>query len=255
MTSPLASDGIRGDNAIEVADLRMQYRGVDALNGIDLVVPAGTVIGLSGQNAAVDDNLTGHENLIMIGRLSGLGRRQAVVRSRELLEQFNIAEAGKRRVGTYSGGMRRRIDLAGAIIIRASVLLLDEPTASLDPVSRTELCSEVRALVKGGASVLLTTQYLEEADQLADAVTVIIGGKVVARGTPSALKETLRAARGQRGAIRRRRGDVYGYRCQSQHDPGHRGARPAGVEVADSEMSEPTLDEVFVSLAGSAPRG
>lgn len=302
----------------------MHYRGVDALRGIDLVVPSGTVmgllgpngagktttvriigtllaptsgsvringvdgladphrvrslIGLSGQNAVVDDNLTGHENLVMIGRLSGLGRRRAVVRSRELLEQFNIAEAGNRRVGTYSGGMRRRIDLAGAIVIRPPILLLDEPTASLDPVSRTELWTEVRALVESGTSVLLTTQYLEEADQLADAVTVIVGGEVVARGTPADLKSTLRTAQvtlqlfsptdtvaavdivarveGVSGA--RSDGDEVVF---SAVDASRSMARSisvlagAGIEVADSHVSEPTLDDVFVSLAGSAPRG
>jgi ABC-2 type transport system ATP-binding protein len=309
------------DNAIEIRDLRMRYRAVEALKSIDLDVRAGTVmgvlgpngagktttvriigtllrptagsvringidalshphevrslIGLSGQFAAVDDNLTGIENLTMVARLSGLGRRASKVRTHELLEQFGIADAGKRRVGTYSGGMRRRIDLAGAIIIRPPVLLLDEPTASLDPISRTELWSEVRTLVSEGTTVLLTTQYLEEADQLADAVTVIVGGEVVARGTPSDLKATLGTAQ-----VRLQLAEPADAECaisivsQSADvtDVGVEGANltfstvdaskhlaravsqlaQAGVDVADATTNAPTLDDVFVSLARSA---
>lgn len=296
----------------------MRFRGVVALESIELDVPAGTVmgilgpngagktttvriigtllrptagsvringidalahphdvrslIGMSGQYAAVDDNLTGIENLTMVGRLSGLGRRASAARAHELLEQFGIAHAGKRRVGTYSGGMRRRIDLAGAIIIRPPVLLLDEPTASLDPISRTGLWSEVRTLVGEGTTVLLTTQYLEEADQLADAVTVIVGGNVVARGTPAELKATLGTAQ-----VRIEIGDeldaaraveVVSLLDHVEHvgvdgtsltfstvDASRHLAHAVsdlakdGIDVVDAITVAPTLDDVFVSLA------
>lgn len=305
-------------NAVEIRDLHMRFRGVVALESIDLDVPAGTVmgilgpngagktttvriigtllrptagsvringidalahphdvrslIGMSGQYAAVDDNLTGIENLTMVGRLSGLGRRASAARAHELLEQFGIAHAGKRRVGTYSGGMRRRIDLAGAIIIRPPVLLLDEPTASLDPISRAELWSEVRTLVGEGTTVLLTTQYLEEADQLADAVTVIVGGNVVARGTPAELKATLGTAQ-----VRIEIGDeldaaraveVVSLLDHVEHvgvdgtsltfstvDASRHLAHAVsdlakdGIDVVDAITVAPTLDDVFVSLA------
>jgi ABC-2 type transport system ATP-binding protein len=247
------------------------------INGVDALAhphQVRSLIGMSGQYAAVDDNLTGIENLTMVARLSGLGRRAAATRAHELLEQFGIAHAGKRRVGTYSGGMRRRIDLAGSIVIRPPVLLLDEPTASLDPISRAELWDEVRSLVREGTSVLLTTQYLEEADQLADAVTVIVGGEVVARGTPDELKSTFSEAQVHLrvanpadakkaiAAVSELEGvgdvavngtvltfstvDASRHLAQAVADLAH-----GGVEVVDATTTAPTLDDVFVALARS----
>jgi ABC-2 type transport system ATP-binding protein len=249
--------------------------GTVHINGIDALVhphEVRSLIGLSGQYSAVDDNLTGVENLTMVARLSGLGRRASTARAHELLEQFGIAHAGKRRVGTYSGGMRRRIDLAGAIVIRPPVLLLDEPTASLDPISRTELWSEVRTLVSEGTTVLLTTQYLEEADQLADSVTVIVQGEVVARGTPTELKATLGTAQvrlelanpldAERAitVVSQIEGvaqvgvegstlvfsavDASRYVARAVADLAH-----GDVDVIDATTIAPTLDDVFVSLA------
>ena len=220
-------------STIEATGLVKHYGEVKALDGLDLYVPEGTIlgllgpngagkttavnilttlirptsgsatvagadvvkqpgkvrkrIGLSGQFAAVDENLTGFENLDMIGRLYRLGRDNSRVRARELLERFDLTEAGDRPVKTYSGGMRRRLDLAGAIVAEPPVLFLDEPTTGLDPRSRTEMWGVIRDLVGKGTTLLLTTQYLEEADQLADDIVVIDHGRQIAHGTADEL--------------------------------------------------------------------
>jgi daunorubicin resistance ABC transporter ATP-binding subunit len=147
-----------------------------------------SIIALTGQYAAVDGDLTGRQNLIMIGRLFHLSRRAAKARADELLDRFRLAPAATRLTRTYSGGMRRRLDLAASLVTSPSVLFLDEPTTGLDPTSREELWAVVRSLRADGATILLTTQYLEEADRLADNVTVIDHGQAVAHGTPAALK-------------------------------------------------------------------
>ena len=147
------------------------------------------VIGLSGQYAAVDEILTGYDNLLMFGQLYHLGKKNAVIRANELLEQFSLTDAAKRPIKTYSGGMRRRLDLAASLIVKPKVLFLDEPTTGLDPRGRQEMWGVIQELVKGGVTLLLTTQYLEEADQLADEIAVIDTGKVIARGTSDALKK------------------------------------------------------------------
>ena len=146
-------------------------------------------IGLAGQHAAVDENLTGFETLEMVGRLYHLGRRNARARADELLGSFELSDAGRRRVGTYSGGMRRRLDLAAALVARPPVLFLDEPTTGLDIRSRLDLWSAIESLVQIGTTVLLTTQYLDEADHLAHSIAVMNHGTVIAEGTPDALKE------------------------------------------------------------------
>ncbi len=159
--------------------------------GLDVVGDAAKLraqIGLAGQYAAVDDNLKGVENLVMVGRLYGMKRREATARARELLERFDLADAGDRIAKTYSGGMRRRLDLAAAIVARPPVLFLDEPTTGLDPRSRLDLWATIEDLVADGTTVLLTTQYLDEADRLADRITVVDGGKVIAEGTSDELK-------------------------------------------------------------------
>src|SRR5215469_7836161 len=146
------------------------------------------LIGLTGQYASVDEGLTGFNNLVMIGRLLGIPRRDAKARATELLERFDLTDAGHRLAKTYSGGMRRRLDLAASLVGRPRVLFLDEPTTGLDPRSRNELWSIVRGLTADGVTVLLTTQYLEEADQLCHDITVVDHGKVIAAGTPDELK-------------------------------------------------------------------
>jgi oleandomycin transport system ATP-binding protein len=146
------------------------------------------LIGLTGQFASVDGALTGVENLVLIGRLLGLSRADARRRARDLLAEFDLTEAGERAAKTYSGGMRRRLDLAASLVGRPQVLFLDEPTTGLDPRSRSDLWQIVRGLVAGGVSVLLTTQYLDEADQLADEIAVVDHGRVIATGTPEELK-------------------------------------------------------------------
>jgi len=148
-------------------------------------------IGMAGQHAAVDDDLTGRENLVILGRMYHLGRRAAGERAAELLDQFDLSEAADRLVKTWSGGMRRRLDLVASLVVSPSVLFLDEPTTGLDPRSRNEVWSSVSALAASGTTILLTTQYLEEADRLADQVVVIDNGHVVAQGTPEALKGSL----------------------------------------------------------------
>ena len=162
--------------------------------GRDVVTEAGAVrelIGLTGQFAAVDELLSGRENLRMFGRLFRLSRRQSAQRASELLERFGLTEAGDRQVKTYSGGMRRRLDLASSLITRPRVLFLDEPTTGLDPRSRNEIWSIARELVGEGMTLLLTTQYLEEADQLADRIAVIDQGRVIAEGTGDELKDNV----------------------------------------------------------------
>jgi ABC-2 type transport system ATP-binding protein len=223
--------------AIEAAGLRKRYRATEALAGIDLAVPAGSVYGLlgpngagkttavrilatllrfdggrarvagydvtrapqrvrerialTGQYAAVDETLGGRQNLVMFGRLYHLPAREARRRAGELLAEFGLTEAAGRSVREYSGGMRRRLDLAASLIRTPEVLFLDEPTAGLDPRSRNQVWGAVRSLVAAGTTVLLTTQYLEEADQLADRIAVIDAGRMVAEGTPDELKSKI----------------------------------------------------------------
>ena len=165
---------------------RATVAGIDVIKNPEKVRE---LIGLSGQYAAVDEILTGYDNLVMFGELYHLGKKQAVVRAHELLERFGLTEAAKRPIKTYSGGMRRRLDLAASLIVKPKVLFLDEPTTGLDPRGRQDMWGVIEELVKDGVTLLLTTQYLEEADQLADEIAVIDTGKVIARGTSDQLKK------------------------------------------------------------------
>jgi ABC-2 type transport system ATP-binding protein len=241
--------------------------------GYDVVGEADKVrarIGLAGQYAAVDEKLTGRGNLRMFGRLYHLSRREAHRRADDLLERFGLAEAADRPVAGYSGGMRRRLDLITCLIQRPEVLFLDEPTTGLDPRSRGEIWDSVRELVTDGATVLLTTQYLDEADRLADDITVIDRGQVIATGTPDELKSTigdclditvedpagLRPAMTVLHALAGTDPMVEGADQLSVALPGSgfrladivRELDRAGVAAADVRLRRPTLDEVFLRL-------
>jgi ABC-2 type transport system ATP-binding protein len=165
---------------------RATVAGIDVIKNPEKVRE---VIGLSGQYAAVDEILTGYDNLVMFGQLYHLGKKNSVIRANELLERFGSTDAATRPIKTYSGGMRRRLDLAASLIVKPKVLFLDEPTTGLDPRGRQDMWGVIEDLVKEGVTLLLTTQYLEEADQLADEIAVIDTGKVIARGTSDALKK------------------------------------------------------------------
>jgi ABC-2 type transport system ATP-binding protein len=247
--------------------------GAAAVLGVDVVTGAEEVrrsIGLAGQYAAVDENLTGRENLRMVGRLSHLPTAEVRRRAGELLEQFDLVAAADRVVRTYSGGMRRRLDLAAALVHRPPVLFLDEPTTGLDPRSRADLWQVIEALVAEGTTLLLTTQYLEEADRLADRIAVVDGGRIIAAGTAAELKEQLgstlvevtvgtgdaeraQGALGRLGRVEVRDGTVVSLTVED-------GPRtlPAvvrtldaeGVEVTALAVREPTLDDVFLTLTG-----
>lgn len=174
-----------------LATLLKPDSGNASVAGIDVIKHPDKVrelIGLSGQYAAVDETLTGWDNLVMFGRLYHLGKAASIKRAEDLLERFSLTESARRPIKTYSGGMRRRLDLAASLIVQPKVLFLDEPTTGLDPRGRQEMWGVIEELVKGGVTLLLTTQYLEEADQLADEIAVIDHGKVIACGTSDALK-------------------------------------------------------------------
>ena len=308
--------------AIEATGLVKRYKSVTALDGVDLAVPKGTVlgllgpngagktttvrvlttllkpdagtasvagldvtrnprgvrrkIGLSGQYAAVDEYLTGYENLDMIGRLYHLGRRQSQSRARELLAQFGLDDAANRATKTYSGGMRRRLDLAGALVAKPEVLFLDEPTTGLDPKGRREMWEVISSLVAGGTTLLLTTQYLEEADRLADEIVVIDQGRVIAQGTSDQLKaqvggERLELTIADVGQLEAASAVLAGVssgsvsredNARSLTAPVTGGARvmtealrrldQAAIMIEDVGLRRPTLDDVFLSLTGHA---
>jgi ABC-2 type transport system ATP-binding protein len=251
--------------------------GTATVAGYDIVREATELrqrIGLAGQYAAVDENLTGLENLTMVGRLYGMPRREAKARGRELLERFELVEAGGRPVKTYSGGMRRRLDLAAALVANPPVLFLDEPTTGLDPRSRLGLWEVIEGLVEGGTTVLLTTQYLDEADRLADEIAVIDRGKVIAAGTSDELKDRVG---GERLEVTLDDADdadeaVRALRSMSDDEPAaegpivrlsvreHKGCiveavrrlSDTGIGVDDLQLRRPTLDDVFMTLTGHA---
>jgi ABC-2 type transport system ATP-binding protein len=244
--------------------------------GLDVVEQAAELrqrIGLAGQYAAVDELLTGDENLKMVGRLYGMPRSEAKRRAAELLEQFDLVEAGERPAKTYSGGMRRRLDLAAALVAQPPVLFLDEPTTGLDPRSRLSLWETLEWLVSGGTTVLLTTQYLEEADRLADEIAVIDRGRVIAEGKPDELKDRVggeglevllsdasmidRAVKALDPLCPEGPPEADGVLVRLTVRPRSglivdavRRLDEAGVDIDDVTLRRPTLDDVFLSLTG-----
>jgi ABC-2 type transport system ATP-binding protein len=247
--------------------------GTARVAGHDVIREPGKVraaIGLAGQHAAVDDDLTGRENLLILGLMQHLGRRRARARAAELLERFGLADAGGRLVKTWSGGMRRRLDLIASLIVTPAVLFLDEPTTGLDPRSRSEIWSAVRSLAAEGTTVLLSTQYLEEADRIARQIVIIDAGRVTAQGTPDELKNSLGSrvdvVLADGGALLAAEAALRGIAGRQPHvDPEARrltaaisaGAvtlpelvrrlDAAGIEVEDVSIRRPTLDEVFLA--------
>lgn len=231
------------------------------------------VIGLSGQYAAVDETLTGWDNLIMFGRLYHLSPKAAKQRAEELLEQFSLTDAAKRPIRTYSGGMRRRLDLSASLIVKPKILFLDEPTTGLDPRGRQEMWGVIKSLVRGGTTLLLTTQYLEEADQLADDIVVVDHGKVIARGTSDQLK---REVGGERLEIVATADDFAQVKeivakvaggnvsvdegIRQVSAPVTTGSKALieaarqldelGIHPLDIGLKRPSLDDVFISLTG-----
>jgi ABC-2 type transport system ATP-binding protein len=276
----LGPNGAGKTTAVRIlATLLRPDAGRATVAGFDVVRQAQelrSVIGLSGQYAAVDENLTGRENLWMFGRLYQLRSAESARRAGELLEQFDLAEAGDRVVKTYSGGMRRRLDLASALIGRPRLLFLDEPTTGLDPRSRLGMWDVIRTLVREGTTLLLTTQYLEEADELADSIAVIDHGKIIARGTADELKaqvggERIEVVVHDRADLPRAEEvlarDGSGQWALDEHTrkltvPATGGAGKlidvvrdlgdAGVEIDDIALRRPTLDDVFLALTGHA---
>jgi len=259
-----------------LATLLRPDSGTATVLGHDVVHEAATVrekVSLTGQYASVDEDLTGTENLVLVGRLLGLSWRDARRRSTELLEAFGLAEAAGRQVMTYSGGMRRRIDIAASLVAIPQILFLDEPTTGLDPRSRNQVWELVRRIADEGTTVLLTTQYLDEADRLAERLAVIDHGKVIAEGTSRELKASVGASAmhvrlanaEQRASARELVERILGDGLMPMSDPAELTARlqnpaqaaevlatltRANIDVAEFSVGNPSLDEVFLALTG-----
>ncbi len=259
-----------------LATLLRPDSGTARVFGHDIVREADAVRGrvsLTGQFASVDEDLTGKENLILIARLLGYSRKEARVRAGELLDAFGLTGAADRQVKNYSGGMRRRLDIAASIVVTPDLVFLDEPTTGLDPRSRNQVWDIVRTLAASGTTVLLTTQYLDEADQLADRIAVIDNGRVIAEGTPGELKASVGSGAlhvrlrdpEQRAETEQILSRTLGVPAESGSDPAALSARVSdpervakalselsrsGIAVTNFSLGQPSLDEVFLALTG-----
>lgn len=276
----LGPNGAGKTTAVRVMSTLLRHdEGVVRVAGHDVRTEAAAVrarIGLLGQHAALDEELDGRQNLEMFGRLHHLGARRAGLRADELLDRFGLADTGRKPVKQYSGGMRRRLDLAASLITEPAVLFLDEPTTGLDPRGRSEVWNAVRSLVGGGTTVLLTTQYLEEADRLADRIALVDRGRIAAEGTAHELKARVGGARVEvvlaDGAALAAAARVLPGAAVAEADlrlalpaTGATGAADlaaavraldeAGIEATDIALRRPTLDEVFLELTGGAGDG
>jgi ABC-2 type transport system ATP-binding protein len=277
----LGHNGAGKTTAVRILVTLLTPDGGRALvGGHDVVRDPGAVrrqVAFAGQQATLDERLTGRENLVLLGRLQRLGRSAARARTSDLLERFELTRAADRVVQTYSGGMRRRLDLAACLLVPRPVVFLDEPTTGLDPVSRAAVWDEVRGLVDEGAAVLLTTQYLEEADRLSDSISVLSAGRVVAEGTPAELKDRVGGRRVRAvvagdtaldlaaGALRDagfdgvsvdRRARTVGASAPAGADDLSRALDVLGgegVDVDEADLHRPTLDDAFFALAGLTP--
>jgi ABC-2 type transport system ATP-binding protein len=259
-----------------LATLLTPDSGTARVFGHDVVTEADEVrsrVSLTGQFASVDKDLTGLENIVLLSRLQGYSRKQAKVRAGELLEALGLTKAAALQVRKFSGGMRRRLDIAASVIVTPQLLFLDEPTTGLDPRSRYQVWEMVRDIVATGTTVLLTTQYLDEADQLADRIAVIDNGKVIAEGTSDSLKSSIGSGAlrvrlsqpDQRPAARQALSQALDTPVQLESDPATLSVRVtdpsasttalaelsrSGIALADYALSQPTLDEVFMALTG-----
>ncbi|HVW40515.1 MAG TPA: ATP-binding cassette domain-containing protein [Amycolatopsis sp.] len=269
MLALLGPNGAGKTTAVRIMATLLRPDGGDVrIGGHDVIRDAARVrrvIGLTGQQVALDAVLTGHENLVMMGRLFGLGTKAARRRAGELLERFDLTEAASRPVKTYSGGMKRRLDLSISLVTSPPVLFLDEPTTGLDPRGRSEVWDVVRGLLADGTSILLTTQYLDEADQLADRVAVISDGRIVAEGTADELKQAVGSERLELAfagpeVVRRAQRVVDGVAAGRGISVPVEGAKDikqvldrldeAAIDVAGIALAKPTLDDVFLTLTG-----
>jgi ABC-2 type transport system ATP-binding protein len=275
MLALLGPNGAGKTTIVRILSTLLGFEGGTVLiEGHDVIAEADRVrrvIGLTGQSAAVDELLTGRENLVMMGRLYRLTAASAKARAQELLEEFDLVDAAERPAKTYSGGMRRRLDLAVSLIATPPVIFLDEPTTGLDPRSRLAMWAIIKNLLANGTTILLTTQYLEEADQLADRIAVIDGGKVIAEGTPTALKskvgrdrleitfvddESLGRAIAGLGddVVDSNAGELTATLVIQDTNADVKGALDrlahAGIAIQSLAVHKPTLDDVFLSLTG-----
>lgn len=271
----LGPNGAGKTTTIKILSTLLLPDGGEALiNGKDVVKEDGEAraqIGLTGQYAAVDEYLTGEENLYMIGRLYRMSRAQSTIRTKQLIKQFDLVEASTRPVKTYSGGMRRRLDLAMSLIASPPIIFLDEPTTGLDPRSRLAMWAMIKKLVEGGTTVLLTTQYMDEADHLADEIVVIDNGKVIAEGTPDKLKAKVGSDRleltiSEKSNFEAAKKVIASKKLQADTDRrvlsiATKGGvtelkqvlqklQDAKIDVDSVELRRPTLDDVFLSLTG-----